>query len=125
VLATYRNAEWNVQVLQQTLEDARRHGALAYPLGMSGIADEARVRDVEVGAYSGQQVHGEWTYNGQSRRWRDDWPVNRIRWSDDEFLYTIELRYFPIGERRITTPLRRLRRTMTKEALRLARGLME
>lgn len=122
LIASYRGGTWLALVLQQTLADAREYGALAFPLGMPGVSDGADIRRVEVGGYVGEQVHGSWVGASDDYRWRDDWPVNRVRWSDGALVYTVELRPYIAPGDRIEMPTRR---EMSRVALRLARLLME
>ncbi len=93
VVQVYRSQYRIVHVLQQPLADAREHGPLGYPVGI-GIADDAPLTDVDIGRFTGQQVHGTWVGSKGEYRWRLDFPVNRVRFSDEAFLYGVEVRAF-------------------------------
>lgn len=93
VTQVYRSEYRIVHVFQQPLSDAREHAPLGYPVGM-GVSDDAPLTDVEIGPFAGQQVHGTWVGSKDEYRWRSDFPVNRIRFSDGAFLYGVEVRPF-------------------------------
>lgn len=123
VIASYRGERWTAHVFQQTLADAQSHGALSYPLGVPGVADSASIQTVRIGEYSGEQVHGSWAGDENDPMWSNELPVNRVRWSDEVFVYSLELR--PASESPGATFRMPSRRMMSRVAIRLVRALME
>jgi hypothetical protein len=87
-----------LQIIQQPLENAVE-GVFWYSAEENTISDNAQVVSIQVGDYSAELVQGDWiTYPSDLPNtdtpiytWNDDFPVYRLRWQDETFLYEIKL----------------------------------
>ena len=88
----------SLRIVQQPLADAKE-GIFWYSIEQNTISDEAKIVHVKIGDYSGELVQGEWVTSPSNPptteppiyTWNDLFPIYRLRWQDETFLYEIKL----------------------------------
>lgn len=86
----------DLRIRQQVLSDATSSGVFWLSTEDNTVGATAEIIEVEFGEYTGEFVQGEWvtrdilTEGVKEFYWSNIFPVYRLRWQDDTFLYEIE-----------------------------------
>lgn len=85
----------SLRIRQQPIDDSAK-GVFYFTTEQDTISPEAETTFVTVGAFRGELVQGDWftSKTGSNKTyyfWKEDAPVYRLRWQDEEFLYEVEL----------------------------------